>query len=64
MSDAPLSRAESIVFDAIWLIANRGYGAFTLRAVAERNGIKLASLQHHYRTKDALLRAVVAQGPT
>ena len=44
--------------EGISLIANEGYAAFTLRAVAARNGIKLASLQYHYRTKEDLLRAI------
>jgi AcrR family transcriptional regulator len=54
-------RAEAIVADAIQLIAEKGYAEFTLRKVAARNGIKLASLQYHFKTKEALLNAVLEQ---
>jgi len=54
-------RADAIVVDAIRLITEEGYGEFSLRKVAARNGIKLASLQYHFRTKDALLDAVLNQ---
>jgi AcrR family transcriptional regulator len=54
-------RAEAIVADAIRLIAEEGYAEFTLRKVAARNGIKLASLQYHFKTKEALVNAVLDQ---
>ncbi len=52
-------RAKSIVKDAIALITEEGYGEFSLRKVAARNGIKLASLQYHFKNKEALLAAVL-----
>ncbi|MBW2712210.1 MAG: TetR/AcrR family transcriptional regulator [Deltaproteobacteria bacterium] len=54
-------RAEAIVADAIRLITEEGYGEFSLRKVAARNGIKLASLQYHFKTKEVLLNAVLDQ---
>ena len=54
-------RAEAIVADAIRLVAEEGYAEFTLRKVAARNGIKLASLQYHFKTKEALINAVLDQ---
>ena len=58
----PLSpRAKAIVADAIKLIAEEGYAEFTLRKVAARNGIKLASLQYHFKTREALVNAVLDQ---
>ena len=54
-------RAEAIVADAIRLITEEGYGEFTLRKVAARNGIKLASLQYHFKSKEALLNALLDQ---
>ena len=54
-------RAEAIVADAIRLITEEGYGEFSLRKVAARNGIKLASLQYHFKTREALLDAVLEQ---
>jgi len=54
-------RAEAIVADAIGLITEAGYSEFSLRKVAARNGIKLASLQYHFKTKEELLDAVLEQ---
>ncbi len=54
-------RAQSILQDAIRLITEEGYGEFTLRKVAQRNGIKLASLQYHFKTKDELLNALLME---
>ncbi len=54
-------RAQSILQDAIRLITEEGYGEFTLRKVASRNGIKLASLQYHFKTKEELLGALLNQ---
>ncbi len=52
-------RAEAIIADAIRLITEEGYGQFTLRKVAARNGIKLSTLQYHFKTKETLVNAVL-----
>ncbi len=54
-------RAEAIVADAIALIVEEGFGEFSLRKVAARNGIKLASLQYHFKTKEVLVDALLDQ---
>ncbi|MGP1281579.1 MAG: TetR/AcrR family transcriptional regulator [Parasphingopyxis sp.] len=54
-------RSAQIAAVAYTLVAREGPGALTLRAVAERVGIKLASLQYHVATKDALIALVVAE---
>jgi AcrR family transcriptional regulator len=41
------------------LIIREGYAAFSLRQVAEAVGIKLATLQYYYPTREALLTATV-----
>lgn len=57
-SGAPDRKAE-IVREARALMVEQGYGALSLRAVAERVGIKLASLQYHVPTKSDLLSLLV-----
>ncbi len=54
-------RAEAIIADAVRLITEEGYGKFTLRKVAARNGIKLATLQYYFKTREALVNAVLDQ---
>lgn len=41
--------------------ADRGYAGASLRDIAERAGITHAGLLHHFRTKEDLLAAVLAQ---
>jgi AcrR family transcriptional regulator len=53
------SRKEQILQQAVELIASKGYAALTMRAVARASGLTLGALQYHYRTKEALLRALV-----
>ncbi|MET9830776.1 TetR/AcrR family transcriptional regulator [Streptomyces sp. NPDC006385] len=44
--------------------AERGYAGATLRDIAERAGITHAGLLHHFRSKEELLAAVLAQRDT
>jgi AcrR family transcriptional regulator len=44
--------------------ADRGYAGASLRDIAERAGITHAGLLHHFRTKEDLLAAVLAQRDT
>ena len=53
------SRKQQILQQAAELIAFKGYAAFTMRAVARESGLTLGALQYHYRTREALLRALV-----
>jgi len=41
------------------LIADKGYASLTMQALAREVGMKLASLQYHFRSSDDLIRAVV-----
>ncbi|RJK93845.1 TetR/AcrR family transcriptional regulator [Vallicoccus soli] len=52
---AELVRAATAVF------AERGYRGTSLAAVAERVGITAQGVLHHFRTKDALLLAVLEE---
>ncbi|GAB3598318.1 TetR/AcrR family transcriptional regulator [Microbacterium tumbae] len=50
-----------IVADAMALFAKEGYGDTSLRSIAEKVGVSKSSLMHHYRTKESLLGAVLAE---
>ncbi|WP_158639025.1 TetR/AcrR family transcriptional regulator [Elioraea rosea] len=43
------------------IVADRGVGALTLDAVAAEAGVSKGGLLHHYRSKEALLTAIVAR---
>jgi AcrR family transcriptional regulator len=43
------------------IVADRGVGALTLDAVAAAAGVSKGGLLHHYRSKEALLTAIVAR---
>ena len=53
-------RKLQILQTAIKIIANSGYGSLTMRALARESGIKLGALQYHFRTREVMLRALVA----
>ena len=52
-------RRTEILEAAIALIVYEGYSSLTMRALAREVGMKLASLQYHFRTTDELMRGVV-----
>ena len=52
-------RRTEILEAAIALIVDEGYSSLTMRALAREVGMKLASLQYHFRTTDELMRGVV-----
>lgn len=51
----------NIVIAALDALADGGYPSLTMRGVARTLGVSLATVQHHYPTKDALWRAAVDQ---
>lgn len=53
-------RKEQILHAAIGIIATKGYGALTMRALARASGMKLGALQYHFRTRKDMLRALAA----
>ena len=61
-SQSRASRATTrlIVESAHDVLATKGYAGFTTRAVADAAGISQGNLAYHYKTKQDLLRAVVA----
>lgn len=52
-------RKNEILQTAIEVIANEGYASLTMRALARACGIKLGTLQFHFRTSEDMLRALV-----
>lgn len=48
-----------IIEAAILVMADRGFAAITLQAVAERAGILYGNLTHHYPTRDKLIDALL-----
>ncbi len=53
-------RKQQILQAAIEIIASKGYGKLTMRAVARASGMKLGALQYHFRTWNDMLRALAA----
>jgi len=53
-------RQQEILQLAIELIADEGYAALSMRALARASGMKLGALQYHFRTSDDLLRGLVS----
>lgn len=54
-------RRVQILADATALFARDGYADTSLREIAEQVGVSKSALLHHYPSKDALLRAVLAE---
>ena len=52
-------RKNEILQTAIEMVADTGYASLSMRALARACGIKLGTLQFHFRTSEELLRAVV-----
>jgi len=50
-------RNEIILEAAKRILIDEGYAAFSLRYAAEKSGIRLATLQYYYKTKQDLFRA-------
>ena len=53
-------RKNQILLAAIEIIASKGYGKLTMRALARASGMKLGALQYHFRTWEDLLQALAA----
>src|SRR5687768_2819799 len=58
-TDKGFDRALEILNAARDIFAREGYANLSMRAVAARLGITLGAVQHYYKTKDALLEAML-----
>src|ERR1044071_7332299 len=54
-------RKEEIVLEATRLFAERGYEGTSMGDLAERVGLRKASLFHHFPSKDVLYATVLSQ---
>jgi AcrR family transcriptional regulator len=52
---------DALIRAAIDLIAERGYAATTTNLVADRAGLSRGALQHHFKSRDELIAAVMGQ---
>ena len=52
---------DALIRAAIDLIAERGYAATTTNLVADRAGVSRGALQHHFKSRDELIAAVMEQ---
>jgi AcrR family transcriptional regulator len=52
-------RPAEILDAAEDLLSKEGLAGFSMRRLADRVGIKLASLQHHFQTKGQLMEALI-----
>jgi len=52
-------RRQEILKAALEMIADEGYASLSMRALAREVGMKLASLQYHFKSSDDLLKAIV-----
>jgi AcrR family transcriptional regulator len=52
---------DALIQAAIDLIAERGYAATTTNLVADRAGLSRGALQHHFKSRDELIAAVMEQ---
>src|SRR5438105_11874583 len=57
--DKGTKRRDSIVDEATRLFAERGYEGASMADLAERVGLRKASLFHHFPSKDVLYAAVL-----
>ena len=58
---APEVRRQEIVASAIGLFAAKGYGATTVNDILDAVGIAKGTFYHHFRSKEAVMHAVVLQ---
>lgn len=53
---------RALLTEAVRIIQEQGVGALTLRGVGDRLGVSRTALYRHFRSKQALLGAVAAEG--
>lgn len=57
----PDVRTEEILSAAVELLVRDGYAAFSLRQVAKVVGVRLATLQYYFPTRESLLSAAITR---
>lgn len=62
--DAPPETRTRILETALELFSERGFDGTTLQQIADRLGFTKAALYYHFRSKDALLQALVTPAIT
>lgn len=55
--EAPETRRAALIHAALDLIGESGYRAATTRAIAERAGVTLGLIRHHFHSKEDLISA-------
>ncbi|MFW2588051.1 TetR/AcrR family transcriptional regulator [Sagittula sp. SSi028] len=55
--EAPETRRAALIAAALELIGEKGYRAATTRAIAERAGVTLGLIRHHFSSKEELISA-------
>jgi AcrR family transcriptional regulator len=55
------ARVDEILTKACDVLVRDGYAAFNLRKVAGEVGVRLATIQHHFATREALLTAAITR---
>jgi len=54
-----MERAREILDAARQIFATQGYAGLSMRSVASRIGVSLSTVQHYYKSKEALLEALL-----
>jgi AcrR family transcriptional regulator len=55
------ARVDEILAKARLVLVRDGYAGFNLRKVAAEVGVRLATIQHHFATREALLTAAITR---
>jgi len=53
-------RKQQVLQKAIEIVTTEGYGSLTMRALARASDLKLGALQYHFKTREDMLRGVIA----
>ena len=57
---AKVPRAEAILAGAAAAFSDKGFAAPTMRQIARASGFSLGGVYHHFDSKEAILRAIIA----
>ncbi len=57
--ESPNASAEEVLRAALDLFARQGYGATTMRQIAQRAGTSLGNVYHHFRNKEEIFATLI-----